>query len=138
MRKGFMALAAVLVALPVSAQRSRVTPTPAASKQPKKVISSGKGKMPAYGREAATPTSGSEAEKRNSGHATESVEAGTPTPGPAAAVKFGRDKLKGTTREAAGTPTPKRVDSINLNSSRSNSYRVRPTVTPTPAVKGRA
>lgn len=94
----------------VLTQQGRVaaTPTPTPASEDQKVISGGKGKMPPYGKEAVrTPTPGGKTDQPT----------GTKENKPAS----------GTSKKS--TPAPK-VDSINLNSSRSNSYRVRPTLTP--------
>lgn len=81
--------------------------------------------------------------------------AGTPTPTPASegqrVISKGKGKMPPygkevvTTPTAGGKPTPDaskkstpapKVDSINLNSSRSNTYRIRPTLTPTASKSG--
>ena len=100
----------------VLTQQGRVaaTPTPTPASADQKVISHGKGKMAAYGKEAVTtPTGG--------GKTSQTIGANENKPTPGASKK--------------STPAPK-PDSINLNSSRSNSYRARPTLTPTASKSG--
>jgi hypothetical protein len=95
----------------VLTQQGRVaaTPTPTPASEDQKTISDGKGKMPAYGKEAAiTPTPGGKTDQPTG------AKENKPAPG----------------GSKQSTPAP-RVDSTNLNGSRSNSYRVRPTLTPT-------
>lgn len=73
------------------------------------------------GAREVAPTMTPNAEHANSAHASEKATGAAPgTPTPDTAKKE--------------TPAPK-VDSINLNSSRSNAYRSRPTATPTPGRK---